>query len=432
MITFNDFINKQKKIAVIGLGYVGLPIALEFAKHYKVIGFDINDEKIKLLQKKIDPNKEIDSAEFDNSDIIFTSNPDELKQANFFIVSVPTPIDEYNKPDLTALLNATKIVAKYLKKGDIVVYESTVYPGCTEEDCMPILEKISGLSYISDFKIGYSPERINPGDKEHTITKITKIVAGCDDEALNLISEIYGRVIKAGIYKASSIKVAEAAKIIENTQRDINIGLMNELAIIFHLMGINTYEVIEAASTKWNFLKFYPGLVGGHCIGVDPYYLTYKSAKLGYHAQLITAGRFINDSMGHYIAREAIKKLINIGKDIRTTKAIILGFTFKENIHDIRNTKVIDIYNELVSFGLKNIQIHDPYANPDEVLKEYGIGISDKLEGKYDLIIASVAHKYYCEMKLSELESISFQDTIIIDIRNIFKKYSQNFNYWCL
>ncbi|NJK97057.1 MAG: nucleotide sugar dehydrogenase [Bacteroidales bacterium] len=297
--------DKKKSIAVVGLGYVGLPLALEFAKKFKVIGFDINEDRVKLMKNKIDPSKEIDANEFEGRDILFTSKLDDLKEANFFIIAVPTPIDEYNKPDLRPVLGASKTVGSVLKKDDYVVYESTVYPGCTEEDCAPVLEELSGLRLCQDFKVGYSPERINPGDKEHTVTKILKIVSGCDSESLEVIAKVYGTIITAGIHKATSIKVAEAAKIIENTQRDVNIGLMNELSIIFNRMNINTYDVLEAAGTKWNFLKFFPGLVGGHCIGVDPYYLTHKAIKLGYHAQIINSGRFVNDSMGGYIAKQA-------------------------------------------------------------------------------------------------------------------------------
>ena len=299
---YQKLIDKEVKLAVIGLGYVGLPIAIEFAKKIAVIGFDINKKRVEMMRNKIDPSKELGAEDFNNCDIYFTDNVEELKQATFFIIAVPTPIDQSNKPDLTAILSATRAVGKSLKKGDCVVYESTVYPGCTEEDCIPVLEEISGLKFMVDFKVGYSPERINPGDKEHTLRKIIKVVAGCDAESLELIAKTYEIVVDAGVYRASSIKVAEAAKIIENTQRDVNIALINELSIIFNKMKINTYEVLEAAGTKWNFLNFQPGLVGGHCIGVDPYYLTYKAQKLDYHAQIINSGRFVNDSMGGYVA----------------------------------------------------------------------------------------------------------------------------------
>nr|HNH21954.1 nucleotide sugar dehydrogenase [Ferruginibacter sp.] len=307
---YQELVDKKKKLAVIGLGYVGLPIALEFARKIKVIGFDINDQRVEMMRNKIDPSQELESSDFDGCDIEFTSDLDVLRQANFFIVAVPTPVDEHNVPDLRPVQRASETIGKVIKKGDYVVYESTVYPGCTEEDCVPIIEKLSGLKMAGDYKIGYSPERINPGDKEHTITTITKVVSGCDAESLDVIARVYELVVKAGVHRASSIKVAEAAKIIENTQRDLNIALMNELSIIFDKMNINTYEVLEAAGTKWNFLKFQPGLVGGHCIGVDPYYLTYKSKKLGYNSQVILAGRFINDAMAGYVARKVLKHII--------------------------------------------------------------------------------------------------------------------------
>ena len=427
-----DYSEKKKSIAVIGLGYVGLPLALEFARKFKVIGFDIKEDRVELMRNKIDPSKELPSESFENTDITFTSDSEILKTASFFIVAVPTPIDDYNKPDLRPLIGATKSVAKVLKKGDVIVYESTVYPGCTEEDCVPVLESISGLKFNTDFKVGYSPERINPGDREHTLTRIKKVVAGSDSEALNIIAEVYGSIITAGIHKASSIKVAEAAKIIENTQRDVNIGLMNELSIIFNKMGINTYEVLEAAGTKWNFLKFFPGLVGGHCIGVDPYYLTYKSAKLGYHAQIISSGRYVNDSMGGYIAKQGIKKLIAADKEIKPSKALILGLTFKENVSDIRNTKVVDIYHELLSYGMKDIDIYDPYVNPHEVEQEYGIKLAAKPSGKYDLIIIAVAHEAFSKFTLHDLQQLANNKAVLIDVKGLYKKFSKDFIYWSL
>jgi len=308
MNIFDQLIAKNTKLSLIGLGYVGLPIALEFAKKMAVIGFDIKEDRVELMKKNIDPSEELPSSAFEGCDIEFTASLEKLKEASFHIVAVPTPIDKHNLPDLTPLLAATRTVAQVLKKGDYVVYESTVYPGCTEDDCIPILEKVSGLKYIQDFKVGYSPERINPGDKEHTITTIKKVVSGCDQESLDVVAKVYELIVKAGVHKASSLKVAEAAKIIENTQRDVNIALMNELSIIFNRMGINTYEVLEAAGTKWNFLKFFPGLVGGHCIGVDPYYLTFKAKEFRYHSQVINSGRFVNDSMGFYIAKQTVKK----------------------------------------------------------------------------------------------------------------------------
>ena len=347
---YNKLVKKEATLAVIGLGYVGLPIALAFARKLKVIGFDINDERVKMMKKGIDPSNELTKEDFKGCDISFTSSLNDLKKAQFFVVAVPTPIDEHNLPDLTPLLAASTTVGKVLKKGDYVVFESTVYPGCTEEDCIPVLEKHSGLKFVKDFKVGYSPERINPGDKEHTITKIKKVVSGCDKESLDTVAKVYETIIEPGVHRASSIKVAEAAKIIENTQRDVNIALMNELSIIFNKMGINTFDVLEAAGTKWNFLKFFPGLVGGHCIGVDPYYLTHKAEALGYHARVINSGRYVNDSMGFYVAKNIVKKIIAAGKNISKSKVLVMGATFKENVSDIRNSKVADVVKELKSF----------------------------------------------------------------------------------
>lgn len=427
-----ELINKKKSIAVVGLGYVGLPLALEFARKFKVIGFDINADRVKLMKSKIDPSNELETSAFEGTDIYFTSDIKDLKQANFFIIAVPTPIDEYNKPDLRPVLGASKTVGSVLKKDDYVVYESTVYPGCTEEDCVPLLEELSGLRLCQDFKVGYSPERINPGDKEHTVTRILKIVSGCDSESLEVISKVYGSIITAGIHKATSIKVAEAAKIIENTQRDVNIALMNELSIIFNRMNINTYDVLEAAGTKWNFLRFFPGLVGGHCIGVDPYYLTHKAIKLGYHAQIINSGRFVNDSMGGYIAKQTIKKLISSDKEIKPAKVLILGITFKENVSDIRNSKVIDIYNELIAYGLKNIDVMDPYANSEEVKDEYNINLTDKIGSGYDVIIVAVCHDKYINLTEEFFKSIGNQNLILIDLKGIFRKSKFRFSYWSL
>ena len=334
---YTDLLSKEKKLAVIGLGYVGLPIALEFAKQISVIGFDINVERIEMMRQRIDPSKELEKESFNNCDIEFTDNLDKLREANFFIVAVPTPVDVNNVPDLIPVQSASRTIGKVVKKGDYVVFESTVYPGCTEEDCLPVIEKLSGLKNKTDFKLGYSPERINPGDKEHTLSSIVKVVSGCDEESLDTIAKVYELVVSAGVYKASSIKVAEAAKIIENTQRDLNIALMNELSIIFDKMNINTFEVLEAAGTKWNFLKFQPGLVGGHCIGVDPYYLTYKSNKLGYNSQVILAGREINDGMAAYIAKKVLQHIILSNGDLKKAKVLVMGATFKENVSDISN-----------------------------------------------------------------------------------------------
>lgn len=416
---------------MIGLGYVGLPIALEFAKKVKVVGFDINPQRVEMMKNKQDPSKELPSSAFDGCDIRFTHQIEDLKHVRFFIVAVPTPIDMTNNPDLKPLLSATATVGKVLKKGDYVVYESTVYPGCTEEDCVPVLEKLSGLKAVDDFKIGYSPERINPGDKEHTITTITKVVSGCDQESLDNIAKVYELIVKPGVFRAASIKVAEAAKIIENTQRDVNIALMNELSIIFNRMNINTYDVLEAAGTKWNFLRFYPGLVGGHCIGVDPYYLTYKSAKYGYHAKVINAGRFVNDSMGGYIAKQTIKKMIANEINLAKAKVLVLGATFKEDVSDIRNSKVADIINELKSFGVVP-DVTDPHANSEELMHEYGFGLATEINKQYDAIIFAVSHKEYKNLSDSYISSITHEKSTIIDIKGIAKGRFNHLTYWSL
>ncbi|WP_300665419.1 nucleotide sugar dehydrogenase, partial [Fluviicola sp.] len=347
---YNKLVAKEAKLAVIGLGYVGLPIALEFAKKIKVVGFDINQARVDLMRNKKDPSNELDASAFENCDIHFTAEINDLKDVQFFVVAVPTPIDDANLPDLKPLLGASTTVGQVLKRGDYVVFESTVYPGCTEEDCIPVLEDLSGLEFMQDFKVGYSPERINPGDKEHTLQNVVKVVSGCCEESLEEIAKTYELVVEAGVHRAASIKVAEAAKIIENTQRDVNIALINELSIIFNRLGINTYDVLEAAGTKWNFLKFSPGLVGGHCIGVDPYYLTHKAQQAGYHAKIINSGRYVNDSMGFYIGKQTTKKIIAQGKHIQDAKVLVMGATFKEDVSDIRNSKVIDVVNELKSF----------------------------------------------------------------------------------
>lgn len=428
---YNELINKETKLSLIGLGYVGLPIALAFAKKISVIGFDINKERVELMRKNIDPSNELDETAFKGGDIFFTSDPEDLKQASFHIIAVPTPTDEHNLPDLKPVFSATSTVASIIKKGDYVVYESTVYPGCTEEDCVPILEKISGLKYGEDFKVGFSPERINPGDKKHTITQITKITSGCDAEAAENIAKIYELIIEAGVFRASSIKVAEAAKIVENTQRDVNIALMNELSLIFNRMGINTYEVIEAAGTKWNFLKFYPGLVGGHCIGVDPYYLSYKAKALGYHPQMIDSGRFINDSMGRYIGKQTAKKIIASGKGVVNSRVLIMGITFKENVTDIRNSKVVDIIRELHDFKV-SVDVIDPGASKEEVKHIYNINLSEKPEGKYDAIILAVSHKEYASLDESWFGQYLNKGGIIVDIKGILRDKIKNFTYWSL
>ena len=427
---FSKIVKKESTVAVIGLGYVGLPIALAFAKKVKVIGFDINEKRVGLMKKGIDPSFELSKDDFKNSDIRFTHQIEDLKKANFFIVAVPTPIDEHNLPDLSPLINASITVGKVLKKGDYVVYESTVYPGCTEEDCIPVLEKHSGLKFIKDFKVGYSPERINPGDKEHTITKILKIVSGCDKESLDSIAKIYEIIVEPGTHKASSIKVAEAAKIIENTQRDVNIALMNELSIIFNKMNINTYDVLAAAGTKWNFLKFFPGLVGGHCIGVDPYYLTHKAESLGYHARVINSGRYVNDSMGFYVAKTTVKKIIAAGKNISKSKVLIMGATFKEDVSDIRNSKVSDIVKELKSFGVK-VEIVDPHAKNEELKHEYGFGLS-KLGKGYDGVIVAVNHQEYKKLDEKYFKSILSNKGVLVDVKGIYRNHIKGITYWSL
>ena len=427
---FSKIVKKESTVAVIGLGYVGLPIALAFAKKVKVIGFDINEKRVGLMKKGIDPSFELSKDDFKNSDIRFTHQIEDLKKANFFIVAVPTPIDETKRPDLKPLIGASRTVGKVLKKDDYVVFESTVYPGCTEEDCIPVLEKHSGLKFIKDFKVGYSPERINPGDKEHTITKILKIVSGCDKESLDNIAKIYEIIVEPGTHKASSIKVAEAAKIIENTQRDVNIALMNELSIIFNKMNINTYDVLAAAGTKWNFLKFFPGLVGGHCIGVDPYYLTHKAESLGYHARVINSGRYVNDSMGFYVAKTTVKKIIAAGKNISKSKVLIMGATFKEDVSDIRNSKVSDIVKELKSFGVK-VEIVDPHAKNEELKHEYGFGLS-KLGKGYDGVIVAVNHQEYKKLDEKYFKSILSNKGVLVDVKGIYRNHIKGITYWSL
>jgi UDP-N-acetyl-D-glucosamine/UDP-N-acetyl-D-galactosamine dehydrogenase len=428
---YSELVKGKEKLAVIGLGYVGLPIALEFARKIQVIGFDIKPDRIDLMKRKIDPSNELESTDFDNCNIHFTAIPSELKEAKFYIIAVPTPIDDHQKPDLLPLLSATSTVGEVLKKGDYVVYESTVYPGCTEEDCIPILEEKSGLKFIKDFKVGFSPERINPGDKNHTLTKITKVTSGCDEESAEEIAKIYELIITAGVHRASSIKVAEAAKIIENTQRDINIAFMNELSMIFNKMGINTYEVLEAAGTKWNFLRFYPGLVGGHCIGVDPYYLTYKSAKFGHHAQIINAGRSINDGMGEYIAREIVQKLIALGKELKNSKVLVMGITFKENVSDIRNSKVVDVIRELKHFGLQ-VDVIDPHASPEEVKHEYGLELSETIKPRYDAIVAAVSHEEYLKRDEKYFRGIVHEPALLADLKGIYRDKIKHLVYWSL
>lgn len=429
---YEKIVNKEATLAVIGLGYVGLPIALEFAKKIKVIGFDINAKRVEMMKNNIDPSGELEASAFEGTDITFTDNLDVLREAQFFIVAVPTPIDEHAMPDLKPLLSASKTVGKVLKKGDYVVYESTVYPGCTEEDCIPVLEQESGLKFPTDFKVGYSPERINPGDKEHTLTKIVKVVSGCDAESSEVVAKTYELVVEAGVHRASSIKVAEAAKIIENTQRDVNIALMNELSLIFDRLNINTYEVLEAAGTKWNFLKFSPGLVGGHCIGVDPYYLTYKAKELGYDAKVILSGRTTNDNMGAYIAKKAVQLMVKQGKDISKSKVLVMGATFKENVEDIRNSKVADVIKELKDFSV-NVDVVDPHADSDELNHEYGFSLVEKPAADYDAVIVAVNHKDYLNLDEKYFESITTDKPVVMDIKGIYRnKFSDGMLYWSL
>lgn len=428
---YKEILSKEKKLAVIGLGYVGLPIALEFAKKISVIGFDINADRVKMMQNKIDPSGELESSAFENTDIVFSDSLDVLRQANFFIVAVPTPIDDHKLPDLKPLLGASSTIGKVLKKGDYVVFESTTYPGCTEEDCIPVLEELSGLKFKTDFKVGYSPERINPGDKVHTLSSITKVVSGCDDESLNEIASIYEIVVKAGVFRATCIKVAEAAKIIENTQRDVNIALMNELSIIFNKMGINTFEVLEAAGTKWNFLKFQPGLVGGHCIGVDPYYLTYKAQELGYHSQVINSGRYVNDSMGFWVAKQTVKKLIAMGKDLAKSKVLVMGATFKEDVEDIRNSKVADLVSEFRSYGV-GIDVVDAKANSEDIKHEYGFELCQHPANDYDAIIVAVNHKEYTTLTESDFKKMTNEKAILVDLKGIFRNKVKDMQYWSL
>jgi len=428
---YNDLIQGKAKLAVIGLGYVGLPIALEFAKKIPVIGFDINEARIKMMKKGIDPSNELKKKDFKGTNILFTSFLNDLKKARFYIVAVPTPVDAHKVPDLKPVFSASRFIGKVLKKGDYVVYESTVYPGCTEEDCLPILEELSGLKMGKGFKVGFSPERINPGDKEHTLSKIKKVVSGCDEKAADVIAKVYEIVVKAGVYKAQSIKVAEAAKIIENTQRDLNIALMNELSKIFDKMDINTWDVLDAAGTKWNFLKFFPGLVGGHCIGVDPYYLTYKAIGLGYKPEVILSGRRINDSMGEYVAKNIVQRLIKKGKVIAKSKVLMMGATFKENVSDIRNSKVADVIDELKSYSI-NVDVADPYADSRELKNVYGFELVKKIGKGYDAIIVAVSHKEYINLDEKYFKRLLSKNGIIVDLKGMYRSKIKSLEYWSL
>ena len=431
-LIYDRMLNGDAKLAVIGLGYVGLPIALDFARKIKVVGFDINQQRVDMMKNSIDPSNELDSADFDGCDIEFTADINDLKEVQFFIVAVPTPIDEANLPDLTPLIGASKTVGSVLKKGDYVVYESTVYPGCTEEDCIPILEQVSGLKFKEDFMVGYSPERINPGDKVHTLQNVIKVSSGCCEESSEQIAKTYELVVGAGVHRAPSIKVAEAAKIIENTQRDVNIALINELSIIFNKLNINTFDVLEAAGTKWNFLKFSPGLVGGHCIGVDPYYLTHKAQQAGYHAKVITSGRYVNDSMGFYIAKQTVKKILAQGKHIQDAKVLVMGATFKEDVSDIRNSKIVDIVSELKSFQVK-VDLVDPHADSSEMEHEYGIALAVETQNDYDAVIVAVNHEAYLGLDEKYFQGIlKDSNGVFVDVKGIYKNKMKELDYWSL
>lgn len=413
------------------MGYVGLPIALAFAKQYRVIAYDSNAERIAMLKRGIDPNGEIDSLSFDSCNLFFTSKNEDLHEATFHIIAVPTPVDSHKKPDLSQLLGATVSVAKQLKRGDCVVFESTVYPGCTEDDCIPLLESVSGLHLNIDFGVGYSPERINPGDKKHFVSNVVKIVSGSNDVALSRISAVYGSIIDAGVYKAQNIKIAESAKIIENTQRDVNIALMNELSIIFSKIDVNLLDVIQAASTKWNFLNFTPGLVGGHCIGVDPYYLDYKASELGYHTKMINSGRYVNDNMAKYVVKVVVKKLIANNIDVRCGRVLVLGATYKANVTDIRNSKSFDLVDEFKSFGL-TVTLVDPLANANDVMSAYGVELAKTVEGSFDAVVLAVPHKCFLEWPTKKYYDLLMPNGVFTDIYGLLRGKIMNVDYWNL
>jgi UDP-N-acetyl-D-galactosamine dehydrogenase len=431
MRIYQDLIDKKAPLAVIGLGYVGLPIALAFADKLNVIGFDINAKRVAMMKDGIDPSNELDPAEFSGRDICFTSNPEDLKKARFFVVAVPTPVDDYKVPDLVPVIKASETLGKVVKPGDYIVFESTVYPGCTEEDCLPVIERFSGLKGGKDFKIGYSPERINPGDKVHTLSNTVKIVSGCDAVSLDEIAKVYELVVEAGVHRAPSIKVAEAGKIIENTQRDLNISLMNELSIIFDRLGINTYDVVEAAGTKWNFMKYTPGLVGGHCIGVDPYYLTYKAHQLGYNSRVIAAGRFINDDMPHYVSKKVVQHIIKHSKDTANARVLVLGATFKENVSDIRNSKVANMVKDLLEYSLQ-VDFVDLHADPEAVKHEYGLCMTPAIGMGYDAIVLAVAHDAYKEFTEEYLLGITRPDALFADLKGLYRNKLKKMKYWSL
>ncbi len=428
---YNRIQNKTATITVIGLGYVGLPLALALARQFKVVGFDIAVDRVQLLKNSIDPSREISKEDFKEKDIQFTSNIEDIRSSSFYIVTVPTPIDIYNLPDLKNLIDASTTVGKVLKKYDYVVFESTVYPGCTEEDCLPVISRYSNLTINKDFKLGYAPERLNPGDLNHTLEKNVKVVSGSDSKAMEEIGKVYSAIVKAGIHYAPEIKVAEAAKIIENTQRDLNIALMNELSLMFDKMGINTYDVLEAASTKWNFQPFKPGLVGGHCIGVDPYYLTFKAKKSGYSPNIILSGRYVNDNMGSHIAKKAIHFMLKQGKIIPGARVLVMGATFKENVHDIRTSRVVDILEELKKFEVST-DLYDPYASNEEFEKAYGYSLVESPKDTYDAIIVAVAHKEFSQLEESYFLSYSKEQAVLIDVKGIFRKKIRKMVYWSL
>ncbi len=433
---YMDLIEKKEKLSIIGLGYVGLPIAMEFAKVFNTVGFDIDADKIENYKDGIDSTGEVGNEVLKSTSCLFTSKENELSECKFHVIAVPTPINNDKTPNLNPVIEASKIVGRNLSKGSIIVYESTVYPGTTEEICIPILEAESGLKFGVDFYVGYSPERINPGDKINTITKIMKVVSGSDNKVLDIISNVYESIIDAGVYKAESIKVAEASKVIENAQRDINIAFMNELSIVFNKMGVDTKSVIEASSTKWNFLKFHPGLVGGHCIGVDPYYFTYKAEQLGYYSQIILAGRKINDEMGKYVASNVIKQIIRSDQKVKNAKVAIFGMTFKENVPDVRNSKVIDIINELKEYGV-NVLVHDPLANNEEVENQYNINLVSRedLVGLSAIVLAEPHNVFLNYYEIDYLDKLFSNQKVLVDIKSRLDKkelQSKGYYYWSL
>ena len=430
MSVYRDLIDKKSKLVVVGLGYVGLPLALEFSRKIPVIGFDTDRKKIASLRKGIDPNREVDSSAFEQADIVFTDDESLLGEAVFFIVAVPTPVDKYNVPDLQFLMEASAAIGRNIRKGAVVVFESTTYPGCTEEECIPEIERTSMLKAGLAFTYGYSPERINPGDKRNTIRTVKKIISASDNQTLEEIAKVYELVVDAGLYRAPSIKVAEAAKIVENTQRDINIALMNELSMIFDRMGINTFEVLEAAASKWNFLKFTPGLVGGHCIGVDPYYLAHKASSLDYDPKLISVSRLINDEIARNVARKVVTHVLKNATDSSKARVLVMGATFKENVSEIRNSKIFDTIRELQAFQI-SVDISDPYADPAAVLQKYNIVLSEKVNQKYDAVVIAVAHSSYLSLTEDYFCSITHSNALIADLKGLYRGMSQR-AYWSL